>query len=206
MTAVNALQAMELQELHELYEILGIEAPGDLATGYTEIDAETKQRFNISTLDQVNWAFRKMAALTAQQAEIDRLAKSEIERITTWKQKQTAAIAGSLSFFEFLLSEYANNRRGQDEKYKGEKTPYGKIGFRKQQDAWDYKDEPALIQYLEENGHVELIRTKKETDKTALKKIVVVQDGKPVDPTTGEFIPGLEITTRPDAIDVKPEV
>jgi phage host-nuclease inhibitor protein Gam len=105
-----------------------------------------------------------------------------------------------------MAADYARRQREENPKYKGEKTPYGKISFRKQQTEWKYTDEAALVQYLEDNGHVELVRTKKEPIKTELKKMLLVTEtGAVVDPTTGEIVPSVTATERPDAVDIKVE-
>lgn len=64
---MNSLQEIELAEVDELQ------------------DAE--RQFEISDLEGLNWAFRKLTALKAEEKKITTLANVERERIAQWEQK-----------------------------------------------------------------------------------------------------------------------
>ncbi|MBB6215627.1 phage host-nuclease inhibitor protein Gam [Anaerosolibacter carboniphilus] len=159
-----------------------------------------ENRFIINDIEGVNWAFRKIKAYHNQKAEIEALAKAEIERIQTWLVNEAKQIDESIAFFEGKLTEYAVVQREADPKFKCS-TPYGKIGFRKQQPKWEYDEEKA-IHSLKEAGLKELIRVKEEPKKDEIKKLFRVVDGKAVDPD-GQIIDGITITDREDKLEIK---
>ncbi len=64
---MNSLQEIELAEVDELQ------------------DAE--KQFEISDLEGLNWAFRKLTALKAEEKKITTLANVERDRIAQWEQK-----------------------------------------------------------------------------------------------------------------------
>ncbi|MEB8860935.1 host-nuclease inhibitor Gam family protein, partial [Bacillus cereus] len=77
---MNALQQNELLEVDQLQ------------------DAE--QQFEITDINGLNWAFRKLAALKAKEKEITTLANVERDRITQWEQSELKPIHNDISFFE----------------------------------------------------------------------------------------------------------
>ena len=80
-------------------------------------------------------------------------------------------------------------------------TPYGKLGFRKQQPKWNY-DEETILNYLTVNGHNELIRIKKEVNKAELKKVLKISGDIAVW-DTGEIAEGITIEPQEDSIKIE---
>lgn len=163
---------------------------------------ETKERFQITNIDQLNWAFRKLAALQEEQKDVENLAEGEFERINAWKEKETEKINRTQDFFQTLISEFALKKRIEDPKFKKITTPYGKFTWKKQQPKWNYDDEK-VVQHLEENGLEDFFRTKKEPIKTDIKKLFGVMDsGDVVDPN-GMVVNGLKVIPQLDKLDIK---
>lgn len=185
---MNALVNLELDELQDL----AFQLP----------EEEIKQRFRIADLDSLNWTFRKLAALELKRKENEALAKKEYERIKVWEEKATKDIEEHKQFLLMHVEEYARNQRAADPKWKAT-TPYGKVGFRKQQPKWSY-DEQKALESVESIGLDKYIRVKKELDKTTLKASVkVLEDGRVVDTETGFFIEGVSVSEQPEAIKVE---
>jgi phage host-nuclease inhibitor protein Gam len=201
--ALNDLQEMELQEVEEILDEVTAGGQSDFNH---EVMAETRERFKIRDLEQLNWAFRKLSALVAKQSEVDKLAQMEIERINQWHRKELAGITQSVEFFIFLVSEYMNEQRANDPKFKKVETPYGKTVFKKQQPEWVYEDEAAVIDYLKVAGHNHLIKIEEKPIKTDFKKFVEINGEAVVDRDTGAVIPGIKVVERPDKIEIKPEI
>jgi len=183
--SLNPLQEIELDEIES-------------------IDEETRERFKISSINEANWAFRKLSALAAKENEVKSLAAAERERINLYEQRELKSIVNQRSFFESLLSVYAMDQKEKDPKFKL-KTPYGSVGFRKQQPKWEYNDD-ILIKSLEDIGLDKLIRIKKEPDKAALKKTMKIMDGQVMDPETGALVEGVTVTPQLDKINISVEV
>jgi hypothetical protein len=166
----NQFHDMEIEELNEfLVDVLGL-SDGLYSTEQI-FEPEVAGRFKIKNADQVTWALRKLSALKAKRQDTEELAKHELDRIEQWKQRQLKGVEQSTAFFEMLLAEYMVERRGVNPKYKGETTPYGRLTFRKQQPAWKYEDEQAIVNFLDSHGydhhvkHVSTIGNKTEFKK-----------------------------------------
>lgn len=183
---MNALQIAEIEEMELLAEV--------------ENATESSFRFTVENLEQVNWAFRKIKAYMEKKAELEVLAKAEIERIQSWLAGEVKQIDNSIGFFEGLLTEYAVKQRELDPKFKCS-TPYGKVSFRKQQPKWEYEDE-VVLDSLKASELNEYIRVKEEINKADLKKAMKVVEGRAVT-SDGEIIEGIKVIDQPDKLDIK---
>jgi len=184
---MNALFNYELEELEQL-----------------ELTEETKERFKITDKEQLNWAFRKLLVLEQEQKEIDELAQKEINRITEWQDGQSKGITSSKLFFEGLITEYATSERVKNKEFKSNKTPYGVVRFKKQQDEYLYENEEEAIKYLEAYDK-ELVVVEKKPVKNEVKKRFTKQGEQLINTETGEVIPGIKVNTREDKIEIKVE-
>ncbi|WP_100406232.1 host-nuclease inhibitor Gam family protein [Bacillus solitudinis] len=160
---MNALQRIELEELQGM-----------------ELTEETKERFKIVDLDQLNWAFRKIAALNEQKQERKALADAEIDRIMTWLQEEEKPIDNSISFFEGLIKLYHMQQLEKDPKAKTLKTPYGKSKSTTSKPAPEQSDKDKLLAYVKGAELTEFI--KEEVKWGDLKKTlnIVEIDGQKV--------------------------
>lgn len=195
--AMNPLYATELEMIDGLEEMLYNEG--------LENKEELKQRFQVKDLASLNWTLRKLTAIEAKKREIRAMIDGEKERLEMFYERETSGLTDSENFFKQLISEYAARKRDEDPKFKSEKTPFGSIGFRKQQPKWLY-DEELLIAFLEQNQYNELIRTKKEPVKTEIKKVFKVNDDGRVFDENGQVVEGITVEPQDDVLDIKPEV
>lgn len=179
---MNQLQAVELMEVEE-------------------IKAQA-HRFTVNTVDEANWALRKLAAIEAKRQEVKALQEQELYRIKQWAEKELSQLDGDTEYFNILLSEFAGRQREADPKFKKVSTPYGSVAFQKQQDKWEYND-AVLLDSLKQAGLTELIRIKEEPNKVDLKKRAAVKDGVVVDPDTGAILDGVTVMAQPDKLVVK---
>lgn len=167
------------------------------------VEEEAKQRFAITNMESLNWAFRKLHALKLKESDIQTLAAAEQERIAQWEAKETKEIAQNRAFFESLIAEYASKRRAEDDKFKKEKTPYGTITFVKQLPEYVY-DDATLLNWLEENEYYDQVKvTKSIASKTELKKLFTVNNGQLVDATSGNIVQGVSVVNRPDKLKIE---
>lgn len=175
---MNRLQETEINELNEVMQ-------------------EEVSNFTVDDINKVNWVFRKIKALKENIEQNNKLAQEEFNRIQAWKDSENKSLEDSVSYLSYLVQEYFKKLRAENPKAKLS-TPYGKVTSRKTS-KWNYSEEEVLT-YLASNGYEELIRVKKEIDKTNLKK--VFKDG--VNSETGELLPGVEIVEE-ESISVKVE-
>ncbi len=160
---------------------------------------EVKEGFKVTDLESANWCLRKIKAYKDKISEADKLAESEISRISDWKDKEEKSAQESIGFFEGLLGRYLMEQRQVDEKFKVS-TPYGKVSTRKLPDKWEYDEETAL-KWAKCNAP-DLVRVKEEVNKAELKKAVKVSDGKAID-QNGEVVPGVNIIPQGEKIVVE---
>lgn len=169
------------------------------------VTEETKQRFQVVDLSSLNWTLRKMAAIEAKKRDVNEMIAQEIERLEEFRKRELKNLDQTDDFLRGLISEYAIRKRDEDPKFKSEKTPYGSIGFRKQQPKWNYDDEK-LINHLESINYNHLVRTKKEPIKTEIKKLfTTLENGQVVD-DAGCFVEGITVEMLPETLDIKVEV
>lgn len=148
---------------------------------------EEKERFRIETKDQAAWALRKMSRIQAEIEENNKVAQAEIERVTAWRDEENEKLERSISFFESLLHEFFHSQRESDPKLKTMKLPHGTLKMRKQQPQYEY-DEDQLLPWAKESLP-EAVVVKETVSKNPVKKHIR---------ETGEMVPGVTITERPE--------
>ena len=135
---MNALQQNELLEVDQLQ------------------DAE--QQFEITDINGLNWAFRKLSALKSKEKEINQLANVERNRIAEWEKGELKPIHNSISFFEGHIQRYHAEQLAADPKQKTISTPYGKSKTRKSKETPDKSDEALLLDYVIQNDLAQFIK------------------------------------------------
>jgi len=190
MSVINWLDEQEAEELHEA-----------LAT----VETGKEDRFQITDLSSLNWTLRKLKVLEKSHNEDLALLNEEIARLREWFNKQSQGYDSTKEFLEGLIAEYAKGQQVEDAKWKGQKTPHGRIGFRKQQPKWDYGDEEALANLLFANGMEKFVKTVRTPIKTELKEVLGVIDGQAIYKETGEVVAGITVTEREPLVVIKLE-
>lgn len=147
---------------------------------------EEKEDFKIENLETATWAFKKLRAIAAKEAEVKEIAEKEIEPIVKWRDEELARYSKEKEYFNYLIEEYYRSERAKDNKFKLS-TPYGKATS-STRDTYFYDDEDSIINYCDENN-IEAIKTKKTLDKTTFKKLC--PGG--INEETGEIIPGVRV-------------
>lgn len=182
---MNALQQIELMEVEE---IQSQETP-----------------FEITDLNSLNWAFRKLTALKSKEKDIKQLANIERDRIAEWERGEISTISNSLEFFENMISVYHAKQLAEDPKAKTISTPYGKSKTRKSKEAPEKENEDAILQHVIENGMDDYIKNSvKWADLKKSLKIVEVSGEKVVVDENGQIVPGVSV--KPESISYSVEV
>lgn len=165
-------------------------------------DEESKQKFTIENRDQLSWAMRKIKAIDEEQSEIAAAAEVELNRIKTWFDSESKKLERDREFFESLIMIYAMKKKNENDKFKTETTPYGRVTFTKQQSKWNYNDEQ-LLPWLMESDHIDLIKIERKPKKDDIKKRFIVEGHQVIDTTTGETVPGIEVLEQGEKINIK---
>ena len=155
-------------------------------------EQEQRERFRIEDKSQAAWALRKMSKIKAEMDENIMTAQAEMERIVGWRDGENEKLQRSVAFFESLLHEYFMQLREDDPKLKTMKLPHGSLKMRAQQPQFEY-DEAELLPWVKENLPDAVI-VKESVSKTPVKKHIR---------GTGEMVPGVTITERPEKFSVE---
>lgn len=185
---MNQLQKIELMEVEDIQAFSSEEV-----------------KFEITDINSLNWAFRKLSALKSKEKEIKNLADSERQRIADWERSELSTINNSLEFFETMISIYHAKQLEVDPKAKTISTPYGKSKSRSTKAAPEKENEEAILQHVIENGMDDYIKNSlKWADFKKAVKIVEVSGEKVVVDETGQIVPGM--TVKPESISYSVEV
>lgn len=173
MTDYNNLNALQQDELAEVEQ------------------TDKKETFKVTDNSSADWVLRKLAALEAQENSNNQLAQQNIDRIKQWRDKKSQETRQSREYFEFLLTDYFNQQRAKDPKFKLD-TPNGRVSARKVPRKWKYDDEN-LVKSLKQADAKDFIRIKEEPDKKALKKAAYVTDAGDVVTEDGVKLDGVHV-------------
>lgn len=183
---MNSLQAIELAEVDEL-------------------QVAEQQQFQISDLESLNWVFRKLTALKAEEKKVTTLANVERDRITQWEQSELTSVHNSISFFETHIQRYHAEQLAADPKQKTISTPYGKSKTRKSKETPDKENEELLLDYVIQNDLAQFIKNSvKWADLKKSLKIVEISGEKVIVDEDGQIVPG--VTVKPESISYSVEV
>ncbi|WP_144528760.1 host-nuclease inhibitor Gam family protein [Peribacillus simplex] len=182
---MNLLQQIELLEVEEIQS--------------------QNTNFEITDINSLNWAFRKLTALKSKEKEIKQLANVERVRIAEWEKGELSSINNSTSFFESLITLYHAKQLAEDPKAKTISTPYGKSKTRKSKETPEKANEEIILQYVIENEMDEFIKNSvKWADLKKSLKIVEISGEKLVVDENGQIVPG--VTVKPESITYSVEV
>ncbi|MCL9637751.1 host-nuclease inhibitor Gam family protein [Bacillus zanthoxyli] len=183
---MNQLQKLELSEIENIQQ-------------------SEKESYQITDTSSLNWAFRKISVLKAKEADTQKTAKEERERINNWENKELISIHSGLNYLESLVSRYHNAQLNKDPDAKTISTPYGKSRSRSIPEQPKAVDKNKLLQHVKETGMTEFI--KEEVKWGDLKKVLHIHevDGQPVViDENGTIVEGVEI--EPASLSFKVEV
>lgn len=160
---------------------------------------ESSEQYKINNEEEANEILRRIKYFESEIEKVNKISDSEIERYTKlindYRNKKLLEFNNRLEHYQLLLEEYAKETlRGK--KAKTISLPFGKIGFKKQQDTFNY-DEEVLLKYLKENSADFIkVTTKESVEKAKLKKAGTISDGKLY--LNGSAVDGITVTKNED--------
>jgi hypothetical protein len=169
----------------------------------TPVDHES---FRITNDGLASWAMRKLMDLRAKQAENTAIAEAERQRIADWEARVNGKFTDDIAFFESHLIQYAIHER-QDANRKTIETPYGAVKSRATQDKVRVVDEPAFIEWAQDNLPAAVV-TKVTASLSALKESITPEHtdtlGWIAMTANGEIVPG--VVVEPSSVNYSVEV
>lgn len=184
--------------LDELYEAIVDEEAEQLG-----IDINNEE-YRIVDESQANFFLRRLSELKAENDKINETCDAEIqafvEKVNKFRESKLKTNKGTIDYFSTLLERYAHSQLDGTKK-KSLKLPFGTLQFRTNPEKLNYTNSDIVLKTLENNNLNELIRTKKEIDKTNLKKAISIVDGKAY--LNGIELEGIEVESEQTNFSVK---
>lgn len=173
--------------LGELYDDLDEYLTGDVDA----LQEQAPERFAVTDLATADWAVRKIARARRRFADAKLLADAQLERTREWIAAEQHRLDTDTAYLTGLLEAFHRRTLDEDPKAKTIRLPSGTLVARKQPDVVDVTDVDAFVAWASD-GHNDLLRTKVEPDKTAIKNTLgAAETGLVHVPDTGELVPGL---------------
>lgn len=156
--------------------------------------------FKISSLQEADWAMRKLQAMGAQDDDYKATAKANTDDVNAWLERKLTENQASREYFKGLLQDYLYEQRKTDKKFKID-TPHGTVTTRKVPAGLKYQD-AVVLKSLHDQGANRFIRTKEEVNKADLKKNGSLIKGKFV-LDDGEIIDGISEKPASESVNYK---
>jgi phage host-nuclease inhibitor protein Gam len=137
-----------------------------------ESDEATPQGFVVDSIEKAEWAMAKKARALTEIAEREEYAKARKAHIDERTAAITAPLHRTCETMDALLLPWIERRIAEDGKRKSVPLINGVAGFRQAPEHLEVMDAVTAVAHLEEMGHAECIRVKKEVDKTATRKLI----------------------------------
>lgn len=188
--------------LQELNDSINEEEQKALNISFNQ-DSENSKFINNDS--QANYFCKLIANLQTEKQNKNEFIDSEIKRILNhyeeFRNQEVRKIDQKINFFQKALEVYAIEQLSGTKK-KSIKLPYGTLGFKKQQDKYEYSDE-LILEWLKSNKQNDFItvKTTESIDKKKLKKDGFVNNGRlfinniPVD--------GVSVNSQDDKFEIK---
>ncbi|WP_206921856.1 host-nuclease inhibitor Gam family protein [Alicyclobacillus suci] len=157
---------------------------------------EAQERFRVTDKMSANWCLRKLQALQAKANEVNELAKAEIERITSWRDKELEQVNKHVEFFQGLLTEWHMQQYEADPKVnKSIKLPYGTLKSRTTKHQPSKLDEAALLEHVKatDEAFVKVIETVEWGEYKKTLSVIEVNGQLAVVDANGELVPGVAV-------------
>lgn len=146
--------------------------------------------------DHANRMLRRLARVRREMADLDALVAAERERLDAWHDARRAILLNRERWIADGLEMWHRAILAMDPKRKSINLPCGTLKLRARQDEYVFTDEAAFIAWAE--GHQpDLLRTKVEVDRKAVRGALAITDTGAAVTEDGEVVPGVEVTIRP---------
>lgn len=175
-----------------------------LADGPDLGDEEARERFRITDDDLASWAIRKLDFAGKEKARIEQACHAEIERIRAHMERAIAGPDHDISFFTARLVEYRRDLELLDPKLpKTYRVATGAISRKAGRKSTKVTDQDAFTQWALDHTPAALEYVPRVSALTGWPR---TEDGRVIDPESGEIVPGVETVTGEDSYSVKPAV
>lgn len=158
---------------------------------------ESDEQWHVTDKKSATWAMWMLQGLKQELRENDEVFQQEIERVTSWRDREAEKLNRHVAFFEEKLTMWHFEQLEKDPKgNKSIKLPYGTLKSRTTQNQPARLDDEALLEHLKSSGDAEYVLVKESVDWAEYKKTldIVRIDGMPiVVDENGAMVPGLAV-------------
>lgn len=156
---------------------------------------EEEAGFQVDDDQKAEWCIRKI-----QEAKKEMMDWIEFYVAQTDKVKDKCE--RRIQFFEYKLMQYFGSvPHKQTKTQESYQLPSGKLVLKKQAPDFE-RDDELILAWLKANDEDQYVKTKETVDWSELKKTLTIV-GEQVAGETGEIIPGITVTERPDVFKVE---
>lgn len=163
-----------------------------------EDDSVVEGAWTIQTIQELEWALSRAAALRREKRDISDASSEAKRRIDARRDSLLSRIERGIAFFEGQIARYADSKRNEilgGSNRKSRTLLNGVVGWRKRPGRLVVTDPEALNAWLTAQPDVTLYRVKVEPEMRVLQERYT---------ETGEIPPGMEYQTEPEKFYVEP--
>ena len=153
---------------------------------------QKSEPFRVKDEKTADWALRKIREHEAHIAQVEEFAEAQVDEILAWAESATKSARDSIQYLSGLLEAYHRQLFAENPTLKTIKLPAGEIQLRQQQPQYN-RDNDRLLDWLKANDRPGLIRIKMEPDWAKVKQAFTVNNGRLIDPETGEVVDGVDV-------------
>lgn len=171
--------AADFQRLEEVLDVYGDEAPGS---------------FEVTNLEQAEWAARKLREAETRMAERKAVRDARMRLLDEWLEEANAGDQQSADYMKGLLEHYHRGVRQADPK-RGKSVKLPGVTLKSTETTkWEWEDEAATIAWARENAEGLLRFPDPELDKAKAKKVLEVDTDAGAATFGGQPVPGIRVT------------
>ena len=163
---------------------------------------EIKNEWTITSDTEADWALKKIKAADAEYERMKKIADDTIDDTLRMLDHHKETHDNEVAYLKAKLAEYfdtvPHKKTKTQESYK---LLSGSLVLKRGTEEY-HRDDKVLIDYLSENYPC-YIKVKTEVNWSELKKDLSPIQGKAYLTETGEEVPGIDITMKPDTFTVK---
>lgn len=165
---------------------------------------DNEERFVIDNDNKADWALRQIRDEYAERDRLIEIAKMQIEELKARIEELNEQYENKVSFLRGSLCEYFQTVPHKETKTQSSyKLLSGSLVLKKESEKITHENDDALVSWLKESGHEDLIKVTVAPNWVEVKKLLDVVDGKVIDTTSGEVVDACDIESVAPHFDVK---
>lgn len=170
----------------------------------SDIDYNTPA-LDVDDLDRVSWHMRSVRAAEDEMHDVERMANIELNRITEWRDARRRVLQNRIDWHSAPIRSYHEMRMTDDDSQRTIDTPHGRSKISVPVKPQVFIDDPDILTEWARTARPDLLYSR--VNVTDLRKMMKVDDdGKVIDPSTGEVVPAVhaEVPAPRWSLDVDP--